>query len=92
MPQIAPFFGLGKGNTIFDGPGEDEDFGLEQVSGLNYIGIVFPDAAYLAEDSEPGLRAGWTLQALGTLPLGQYRQPILCFAHEGFAVQRYLQG
>ena len=22
---------------------------LEQVSGLNYIGIVFPDAAYLAE-------------------------------------------
>ena len=65
---------------------------LEQVSGLNYIGIVFPDAAYLAEDPEPGLRAGWTLQALGTLPLGQYRQPILCFAHEGFAVQRYLQG
>ena len=33
VPQIAPFFGLGKGNTIFDGPGEDEDFGLEQVSG-----------------------------------------------------------
>ena len=33
VPQIAPFFGLGRGNTIFDGPGEDEDFGLEQVSG-----------------------------------------------------------
>jgi cytochrome c peroxidase len=33
VPQIAPFFGLGKGNTIFDGPAEDEDFGLEQVSG-----------------------------------------------------------
>jgi cytochrome c peroxidase len=33
VPQIAPFFGLGKGDTIFDGPGEDEDFGLEQVSG-----------------------------------------------------------
>jgi len=33
VPQIAPFFGLDKGNTIFDGPGEDEDFGLEQVSG-----------------------------------------------------------
>jgi cytochrome c peroxidase len=33
VPQIAPRFGLGFGNTIFDGPGEDEDFGLEQVSG-----------------------------------------------------------
>jgi cytochrome c peroxidase len=33
VPQIAPFFGLGKGNTIFDGTGEDEDFGLEQISG-----------------------------------------------------------
>ena len=32
-PQIAPFFGLGEGNVIFDGPGEDEDFGLEQVTG-----------------------------------------------------------
>lgn len=34
VPQIAPAFGLGKGNTIFDGAGEDEDFGLAQVSGL----------------------------------------------------------
>jgi cytochrome c peroxidase len=33
VPQIAPFFGLRKGNTIFDGVGEDEDFGLEQVTG-----------------------------------------------------------
>jgi cytochrome c peroxidase len=33
VPQIAPFFGLGLGNVIFDGPGEDEDFGLEQVTG-----------------------------------------------------------
>jgi cytochrome c peroxidase len=33
VPQIAPYFGVGKGNTIFDGVGEDEDFGLEQVSG-----------------------------------------------------------
>jgi cytochrome c peroxidase len=33
VPQIAPFFGLGKGNVIFDGPGEDEDFGLEQATG-----------------------------------------------------------
>lgn len=32
VPQIAPLFGLGKGNVVFDGPGEDEDFGLEQVT------------------------------------------------------------
>ena len=33
VPQIAPFFGMAKGNVIFDGPGKDEDFGLEQVTG-----------------------------------------------------------
>jgi len=33
IPQIAPFFGLNQGNVIFDGPGEDEDFGLEQITG-----------------------------------------------------------
>lgn len=33
VPQIAPEFGAGKGNMIFDGPGEDEDFGAEQISG-----------------------------------------------------------
>jgi cytochrome c peroxidase len=33
VPQIAPFFGVGEGNMIFDGPGEDEDFGLEQITG-----------------------------------------------------------
>jgi cytochrome c peroxidase len=33
VPQIAPGFGVGVGNVIFDGPGKDEDFGLEQVTG-----------------------------------------------------------
>jgi cytochrome c peroxidase len=33
VPQIAPRFGLEKGNVIFDGTGENEDFGLEQVTG-----------------------------------------------------------
>ena len=33
VPQIAPRFGAGSGNVIFDGPGEDEDFGLEQITG-----------------------------------------------------------
>jgi cytochrome c peroxidase len=33
VPQIAPLFGVGRGNMIFDGPGRDEDFGLEQITG-----------------------------------------------------------
>jgi cytochrome c peroxidase len=33
VPQIAPEFGVGKSNMIYDGPGEDEDFGLEQITG-----------------------------------------------------------
>jgi cytochrome c peroxidase len=33
VPQIAPRFGAGAGNMIFDGPGADEDFGLEQITG-----------------------------------------------------------
>ena len=33
IPQIAPLFGVGTGNVIFDGPAKDEDFGLEQITG-----------------------------------------------------------
>jgi cytochrome c peroxidase len=33
VPQVAPYFGVGTGNMIFDGPAQDEDFGLEQVTG-----------------------------------------------------------
>ena len=33
IPQIAPVFGPGTGNVRFDGPGEDEDFGLEGITG-----------------------------------------------------------
>jgi cytochrome c peroxidase len=32
VPQIAPFFGVGKSNVVFDGPGNNEDFGLEQTT------------------------------------------------------------
>ena len=32
-PQLFPQFGVGLGNVIFDGPGDDEDFGAEQASG-----------------------------------------------------------
>jgi cytochrome c peroxidase len=33
VPQIAPMFGAGTGNVVFDGPNRDEDFGAEQVTG-----------------------------------------------------------
>ena len=33
VPQVAPFFGVGRGNVIFDGTGQNEDFGLEQITG-----------------------------------------------------------
>jgi cytochrome c peroxidase len=33
VPQIAPVFGISTGNVVFDGSGEDEDFGQEQISG-----------------------------------------------------------
>ena len=32
-PQVFPQFGVGLGNVLFDGPGNDEDFGIEQTSG-----------------------------------------------------------
>jgi cytochrome c peroxidase len=35
IPQIAPYFGVGKSNMIYDGPGENEDFGLQQLTGLD---------------------------------------------------------
>ena len=34
VPQIAPVFGAGTGNVLFDGPGEDEDYGLARTTGL----------------------------------------------------------
>lgn len=33
VPQLAPPFGIESDNVVFDGPGQDEDFGAEQVSG-----------------------------------------------------------
>ncbi len=32
-PQIAPAFGAGTGNVVFAGAGQDEDFGLEEITG-----------------------------------------------------------
>ena len=33
IPQLAPPFGAATSNVIYDGPGEDEDFGAMQISG-----------------------------------------------------------
>jgi cytochrome c peroxidase len=44
VPQIAPFFGVGRGNMIFDGPGENEDFGAQQISGDNADRYMFRTA------------------------------------------------
>src|SRR4030095_13838957 len=43
-PQVAPTFGVGTGNTIFDGPGEDEDFGFEQTEGDPALRYTFRTA------------------------------------------------
>ena len=32
-PQIAPAFGAGTGNVMFAGAGQDEDYGLEEITG-----------------------------------------------------------
>jgi cytochrome c peroxidase len=43
-PQVAPVFGVGSGNTIFDGPGENEDFGFEQTEGDPALRYTFRTA------------------------------------------------
>src|SRR5262245_9916431 len=43
-PQLAPMFGIGTGNIIFDGPGEDEDFGFEQTEGVPAVRYAFRTA------------------------------------------------
>ena len=43
-PQVAPVFGVGSGNMIFDGPGENEDFGFEQTEGDPSLRYTFRTA------------------------------------------------
>ncbi len=43
-PQLAPAFGVGKGNVIFDGPVENEDFGAEQTTGAQAHRYMFRTA------------------------------------------------
>jgi cytochrome c peroxidase len=44
VPQIAPFFGVGRANMIFDGPDENEDFGAQQISGQDADRYMFRTA------------------------------------------------
>ena len=44
VPQIAPFFGVGRSNMIFDGPDANEDFGAQQISGLDADRYMFRTA------------------------------------------------
>jgi cytochrome c peroxidase len=41
-PQVFPFFGVG--NVIFDSPGENEDFGVEQTTGDSSLRYMFRTA------------------------------------------------
>jgi cytochrome c peroxidase len=43
-PQLAPVFGVGSGNVIFDGPGENEDFGFQQTEGDPALRYTFRTA------------------------------------------------
>ena len=66
---------------------------LEHISGMQYLGIASPDEEYLVNyESDSDLKGGWTLAALGKLPLGKLRQPILCFVWSGYSVERFIEG
>jgi cytochrome c peroxidase len=43
-PQLVSQFGVGTGNVLFDGPGENEDFGYEQTEGLQEFRYTFRTA------------------------------------------------
>ena len=43
-PQVAPAFGPGTGNVIFDGPDENEDFGFMQTTGDPGLRYMFRTA------------------------------------------------
>jgi cytochrome c peroxidase len=43
-PQVFPAFGVGTGNVIFDGPGANEDFGVEQTTGDPALRYMFRTA------------------------------------------------
>ncbi len=44
VPQIAPFFGVGRSNMVYDGPDSNEDFGAMQISGEDADRYMFRTA------------------------------------------------
>ncbi|MCI0410444.1 MAG: hypothetical protein L0191_18100 [Acidobacteria bacterium] len=53
-PQVAPAFGVGTGNTIFDGPDENEDFGFQQTEGDPALRYTFRTAPLRNLKVSPG--------------------------------------
>ena len=43
-PQVFPLFGYGLGSVVFDGPGQNEDFGVEQTTGNPALRYMFRTA------------------------------------------------
>ena len=64
-PQVAPVFGVGTGNTIFDGPGENEDFGFEQTEGDPALRYTFRTAPLRNLKVAPGFLPQWGLRHAG---------------------------
>ncbi len=62
---------------------------LAHISNLKFLGIVSPGVADLVDDEVDALKSGWSLDKLAQLPLGDYRQPMLCFGGADFSVERY---
>jgi hypothetical protein len=69
--------------------GEKRIRAMEQIADFRYMGIISPGADYLASESVDFLKDGWNLPGLARLPLGSYRQPILCFGDRSFDFARY---
>jgi cytochrome c peroxidase len=82
VPQVAPLFGVGKGNIIFDGPGKDEDFGLEQVTGNPADRYKFRTSPLRNVAVQPAFfhngafTPGWLLRSAAALG-GRLRRPAL---------------
>jgi len=64
---------------------------LEIIGDMKLFGLATPEPAYLnVKEEEAFLReSGWGLDQLFKLPLGKYRQPLLCFGKVGFSNQNY---
>ena len=76
VPQIAPYFGFGEGNVIFDGLGEDEDFGLEQITGDSGDRYKFRDFAPSERGATTGVLPQWCfhkIERCDSLPSGRVR-------------------